>query len=587
MENITKMAFAVTLKQERKKRNWTQRYLADQVGVDSQTVGRWERGETKPFPIYRQELCKIFDMTSEELGLSQNEVPYVYLAYALSDEVYAHRLGQELKTQGFRIWNDEEVTKDSPLWKDSLRDILRESQAVIAILSPHTSKEGSIWEKLALAEQHHCPVLAIRIAGQRWKEVLPIHQINQTFVHPLDTTDARKDPDDKVIDALTQQLRKLSIPLDGKLRRNPYKGLLPFGTKEEDAYDFFGRNQLIEASIDQLERLLSPNQWETGMARLLAFIGPSGVGKSSFVLAGLLPRIQAPMDELPGSSQWIYLPPMHPGDHPIDALKKTLGCALDDGPGSLRAALHVVNSGGTIALAPFLKGTIQLKSEDLNIDRTVTLVGFDPNFVMISSSSGKKIHISLSTSVTINNLSFKGSKIQQGSIIYNEGTLTCNNCIISDNTSFYNGGGITNLGGSLTINDSGIVNNKSSGNGGGIYNRNGIVNIRNTYMSGNVSYNNGGAIYSLEGAVTIDSSRILSNLADNSDGGGIDSVNGSLQLVDSTIPKNQSKGGGGGLAVLGSHSVIRQSSIYQNIAALYGGGLSVEKDSENDMSSWY
>ena len=132
-------------------------------------------------------------MTSEALGLSQNEVPYVYLAYALPDEAYARRLRQALKTQGFRIWNDEEVTKGSPLWKDSLRDILWESQAVIAILSPHTSEEGSIWEELALAEQQHRPVLAIWIAGRRWKEVLPTHQINQTFVHPLDTIDARKD----------------------------------------------------------------------------------------------------------------------------------------------------------------------------------------------------------------------------------------------------------------------------------------------------------------------------------------------------------------------------------------------------------
>ena len=256
----------------------------------------------------------------------------------------------------------------------------------------------------------------------------------------------------------------------------------------------------------------------------------------------------------------------------------------DDGQGSLRAALHVMNSGGTIELAPFLKGTIQLKSEDLNIVRTVTLVGSDPNFVTISSTSGKKIHILPSISVTIKKLSFKDSIIQRDSIIYNEGTLTCNNCIISGNKSFYNGGGITNWGGSLTLNNSRVENNIASGNGGGLYNWNGVVFINDTILLGNRAYNNGGGAYSLKGKVAVESGSIISsNRADGSDGGGICIVNGNLHLTDSSLTGNYSQGDGGGLAILGSQGTLHQSSIYQNTAALYGGGLSVEKNSENNM----
>ena len=59
--------------------------------------------------------------------------------------------------------------------------------------------------------------------------------------------------------------------------RNPYKGLRAF--QEADVADFFGRSDLIE-------RLRS-----TVLAmNFVAVVGPSGIGKSSVVKAGLSPR---------------------------------------------------------------------------------------------------------------------------------------------------------------------------------------------------------------------------------------------------------------------------------------------------------
>jgi transcriptional regulator with XRE-family HTH domain len=111
MGNTTKQPFATLLRQERLKRNETQAELAEKVGVSVLTVTRWEQGKNKPYPCYRAKLCALFGKTAEELGLSENEVHAVYLAYAPSDEAYAYRLGQDLETQGFRIWNDQEVTQ--------------------------------------------------------------------------------------------------------------------------------------------------------------------------------------------------------------------------------------------------------------------------------------------------------------------------------------------------------------------------------------------------------------------------------------------------------------------------------------------
>ena len=99
-------------------------------------------------------------------------------------------------------------------------------------------------------------------------------------------------------------------------RRNPYKGLRPF--EEEDAEDFFGREELVGRLVASL----------AAGARLLAVVGPSGCGKSSVVNAGLLPALRA--GALPGSEAWV-IARMLPGRRPLDELAVVLSAAGVDG----------------------------------------------------------------------------------------------------------------------------------------------------------------------------------------------------------------------------------------------------------------
>jgi WD40 repeat protein len=84
----------------------------------------------------------------------------------------------------------------------------------------------------------------------------------------------------------------------------PYRGLETFG--EEDARFFFGR----EADVQRLSEALKES-------RFLAIVGPSGVGKSSVALAGLLPALRA--GALPGSAAWRIVT-LRPGSAPLRAL---------------------------------------------------------------------------------------------------------------------------------------------------------------------------------------------------------------------------------------------------------------------------
>lgn len=140
----------------------------------------------------------------------------------------------------------------------------------------------------------------------------------------------------------------LSVPSSTEPLRNPYKGLRPF--EEEDAADFFGREELVTALLG---RLAGP-----GPAPLLAVVGPSGSGKSSVVRAGLIPALRN--GALPGSSDW-FVASLTPGERPFESLEAAiLGVAVgapialaelvEDPAGLRRAVDRVLPPGGQLLL---------------------------------------------------------------------------------------------------------------------------------------------------------------------------------------------------------------------------------------------
>ena len=82
------------------------------------------------------------------------------------------------------------------------------------------------------------------------------------------------------------------------MARNPYKGLQAF--QEADAADFWGRSGLVEELVDAIRG-----------HSLVAVVGPSGIGKSSVVRAGLVPAVRAGAL----SGEWLVTD-MYPGAFP-------------------------------------------------------------------------------------------------------------------------------------------------------------------------------------------------------------------------------------------------------------------------------
>jgi DNA-binding SARP family transcriptional activator len=109
--------------------------------------------------------------------------------------------------------------------------------------------------------------------------------------------------------------------------RNPYKGLRAF--TEADADDFFGRERLVDRLVEMLRQ---PGT----VGRIAAVVGPSGIGKSSVVRAGLLPALRR--GAVSGSGDW-FVATMMPGPDPFEELAAALLRVAMEVPDNLMSQL--------------------------------------------------------------------------------------------------------------------------------------------------------------------------------------------------------------------------------------------------------
>ncbi len=123
------------------------------------------------------------------------------------------------------------------------------------------------------------------------------------------------------------RLERLLTGAQADEARSPFRGLEAFS--ERDAVDFHGRTADIDAALERLRT-----------TAVLPVVGPSGVGKSSFVFAGVLPRLRE-------RGAW-EVRTLRPGRRPWVSLAAALQCdveTLTRGPGGLVTALRAVAVG--------------------------------------------------------------------------------------------------------------------------------------------------------------------------------------------------------------------------------------------------
>jgi hypothetical protein len=245
-----------------------------------------------------------------------------------------------------------------------------------------------------------------------------------------------------------------------------------------------------------------------------------------------------------------------------NATNRVVSNLNDSGSGSLRNTIAASADGDSITFG--VMGTITLTSGQLVIGKSITISGPGANVLSVARSSDPstpEFNVLLifnggnsGPTVSISGLTLAGGKETNGTDgagIYNaHGKLTLTNCIVRDNTTTNNGGGIYNDGtgsgasASLTINSCVFYRNFTNGNGtqgGAIYhngssNGNATLTVTNSTFSSNSSHLGGGAIYQVAifggtATSTVTSCTLVNN--SNSSGRSIDA--GSIEANGGTV----------------------------------------------------
>ncbi len=254
----------------------------------------------------------------------------IFLIGSPGDTALMTRLRTDLQRQGVAVWTEEPVGNyEGHDQQDRIRQAIRAIDLVVLIVSSQTRASRMIKEYLQVAGLYQRRLVFVWMEGE---DIAPLLLDMGARPGGIEVIDAREGRYDDALDELIACSRDNTViaePVIAELAgepRNPYKGLRPF--TGQDTADFFGREALIEELVDRVKTMLSNSRPAALQVRLLPVIGASGSGKSSLVMAGLLPRLQQGV--LPNSEDWIYLEPMVPGPHPLDTLTQRLAAYLPE-----------------------------------------------------------------------------------------------------------------------------------------------------------------------------------------------------------------------------------------------------------------
>jgi WD40 repeat protein/serine/threonine protein kinase len=256
-------------------------------------------------------------------------VRLVFLSAPSADRAFATQLKADLNKQGVLLSNGYVGNMPEALDSEEvIRQDIRAALLVLVVLSPHTRFSWTVKEHMRIANMYGRRIVFIWPEGNEVAELLPVPDVwGKTAV--IDVFDAREASYElalqKVVACLQEDSEVSTFPASPQVElqgepRNPYKGLRAFTIDE--ATDFFGRDTLIEELVTNLRSILALERPRNPGARLLTVVGPSGSGKSSVVMAGLLPQLRE--GALIGSKEWVYLDPIVPGNRPLESLALTL-----------------------------------------------------------------------------------------------------------------------------------------------------------------------------------------------------------------------------------------------------------------------
>jgi hypothetical protein len=228
----------------------------------------------------------------------------IFVSHSRRDNLEAVALVQwlsdvrpELATEIFIDIGAETGLRLGQQWQEALRQASDRCEAVICLLSRNWQSSDYCRLEYLLAENLGKQILVARLEDLGVTDITSKWQRCDLFAEGAQTDiavtgGARVRFNTAALDQLKQAIEGTGVgpenfawPPRLDLDRAPYRGWEPF--EDIDAGVFFGRDAAIVLGTDELRAMRV-----SGLKSLFVVLGPSGSGKSSFLRAGLIPRLQ-------------------------------------------------------------------------------------------------------------------------------------------------------------------------------------------------------------------------------------------------------------------------------------------------------
>ena len=246
----------------------------------------------------------------------------IFISHSSANNAEALAIAKWLGEQG---WDDVFLDIDpqrgliaGERWQNALKSAASRCEVVVFMLSPAWVKSKWCLAEFLLAKQMNKRIMGV-LAEKTDISALPVEMtaeyqlVDLTAPGPSEQIGVEVDKKPVTVkfasDGLTRLRHGLQVsgidagffhwPPEDDPSRSPYPGLRPLDT--EDAGIFFGRDGQIITGLDLVRRLR-----DAGAPRLMVILGASGSGKSSFMRAGLLPRLER------DDRHFTVLPPVRP-----------------------------------------------------------------------------------------------------------------------------------------------------------------------------------------------------------------------------------------------------------------------------------
>ncbi len=231
----------------------------------------------------------------------------LFISHSSANNAAAFALRDWLAEQGLSdVFLDIDVNRGlvaGDRWQEALKAAADRCEAVLYLLSPAWVESKWCLAEFLLAKTLHKRIFGLIV------ETVPLDRVPVEMTAEWQLCDLAKGEATRSfevgpetsrqhvsfstvgLDMLRRGLERAGLdartfpwPPPGDPTRSPYRGLRAL--EPEDAAIFFGRDAMIVRGLDRMRGMI-----EDGVEPLMVVLGASGSGKSSFLRAGLLPRL--------------------------------------------------------------------------------------------------------------------------------------------------------------------------------------------------------------------------------------------------------------------------------------------------------